>query len=171
MCVNLFVYFRSLSKIAHALKECVRMHNKAAFQKRLSPFDLLASSMSQLYVCAMQLESTAVHQRASVQQRSMMTVVVHRNCPSDFSAQFSLGVCVAICTVSSDLVGIPAQLLDVLQELVGAHVSCVQTGLMLAGHLRGPGRGFLTPVFICTHRQGEHSSTGCVPSCSLVNQA
>lgn len=69
-----------------------------------------------------------------------------------FCDHFSLAVCVCD-TISSDLVSIPAQLLDVLQELVGAHVGCVQAGLMLAGHLRGPGRGFLTPGFICTYRE------------------
>jgi hypothetical protein len=67
-------------------------------------------------------------------------------------------MCFWLCAVRSDLVSIPAQLLDVLQELVGAHVGCVQAGLMLASHLRGPGRGFLTPGFICTHRQGKLSS-------------
>lgn len=47
------------------------------------------------------------------------------------------------------LVGIPAQLLDVLQELVGAHVGGVQAGLVLPGHLRGPSRGLPTHLLIC----------------------
>ena len=136
-----------------------------------------AAHESAVHEYAMQLESTAVHHRASVQQRSVMMTVVHKSCTRDFRAHLSLRVYV-FDKVSSDLVCIPAQLLDVLQELIGAHVICVQAGLMLAGHLRGPGRGFLTPGFICTHRQGKLSSidgvghgAGCVPSRSLVNQA
>ncbi len=155
MCLKLFVYFHALAWLARVLEERVWAHVRSAFQQCLAPLNLSACSMSQLYICAMQLESTAVHHRASVQQRSMMMAVVYESCEWDFCAHFNFGVCVCD-TVSSDLVSIPAQLVDVLQELVGAHVGCVQAGLMLAGHLRGTGRGFLTPGFICSHRQGNH---------------
>ncbi len=50
----------------------------------------------------------------------------------------------------SYLVSIPAQLPDVLQELVSTHVGGVQAGFMLPGHLGGAGRGLLTPSIICT---------------------
>lgn len=49
------------------------------------------------------------------------------------------------------LVSIPAELPNVFQKLIGAHVCGVQTGFMLPGHLRGPGRGLSSQPIICKH--------------------
>ena len=50
----------------------------------------------------------------------------------------------------ADLLSIPGQALDVLQEVDSAHVGCVGARLVLPGHLGRPRGGLGSATSICT---------------------